>query len=75
MFGRIALNLHHILIFMLNWRTVVGFILLAGGIVGLYTIIGNHVKSNPLAAEVGCVVWMAAGVFLMVKGMNNNKTS
>ena len=50
-----------------------GFILLAGGIVGLYTIMGNKVKSSPLAAETGCVIWMAAGIFLLIKGINNNK--
>lgn len=60
---------------MLNWRTVVGFILLAGGIIGLYTIIGNHLKASPIAAETGCIIWMAAGVFLMIKGMNNNKAA
>jgi len=60
---------------MLNWRTIVGFILLAGGIVGLYTIIGNHVKSSPFSAEVGCVIWMAVGIFFMIRGMNNNKAA
>ena len=54
---------------------MVGVILLGVGIVVLYTIMTHHVKSNPLGAEAGCVIWIGVGIFLIVKGMNGNKTS
>ena len=56
---------------MFNWKTVLGFILLFAGIIGLYTILGNHVKSSPIAAETGCVIWMGVGILFVIRGMGN----
>jgi len=53
---------------MRNWRTLLGLLLLAVGIVQLYTILGSKLKSSPVAAEIGCCIWMGAGIFLFIKG-------
>ena len=55
---------------MINWRTILGLVLLFFGIKQLYTILGNTVKATPVYATAGCVIWMAAGTFLVVRGMS-----
>ena len=54
---------------MINWRTILGLALLFFGVKELYTIVRNTTRSTPVYAEIGCVIWMAAGTFLIVKGL------
>ena len=62
---------------MINWRTIIGFALLLFGIKELYTITGNTAAvqpgTNPLYAEIGCGVWMAVGLFLLIRGITAKK--
>ncbi|MCW3123262.1 MAG: hypothetical protein JWQ38_2754 [Flavipsychrobacter sp.] len=57
---------------MINWRTIVGLILLTFGVRQLYNMIANpatmNTSANPIFVGFGCVVWMGVGVYLMVKG-------
>ena len=55
---------------MINWRTILGLTLLFFGVKELYTIVGNSSRSTPVYAEIGCVIWMAAGTFFIVKGLS-----
>ena len=54
----------------MNWRVLGGLALLLAGIAELYTVTSNPVKpgSSRLYAELGCGVWMAAGIFLIIRG-------
>jgi len=54
---------------MINWRIIVGLVLLFFGIKQLYAILGSTVKSTPVYVVVGCVIWVAAGTFLIIKGL------
>jgi len=40
----------------------------------MYVLIANrdHIKpgESPVYATAGCIVWMAVGVFLIIKGLN-----
>jgi len=57
----------------MSWKSILGLVLLLGGTMGLYTAIANTaaIKPNmsPAAVELGCIIWMAVGVFLIMKGM------
>jgi hypothetical protein len=57
---------------MINWRTIVGLLLMTFGVRQLYNIIANpsavNTGTNPAYAKIGCVVWMGVGVYLLVKG-------
>lgn len=57
---------------MINWRTIVGLLLMTFGVRQLYNIIANPAAvtagTNPAYAKIGCVVWMGVGVYLLVKG-------
>jgi len=65
--------------FMINWRTILGFVLLLVGIKELYTIIGNAAAlkagTNPLYPEIGCGMWMAIGLYFIIRGITMKKTN
>lgn len=56
----------------MNWRIILGLILLIVGMMELYSVMANKevVKfaMPPIYVEVACLVWMGAGVMLIVKG-------
>jgi len=62
---------------MINWRTIVGFILLAVGVRQLYVLFAGAAKvtNPPLSAEIGCGVWMAVGIYFIIRGMTMKKTN
>jgi ascorbate-specific PTS system EIIC-type component UlaA len=62
----------------MNWRIVVGIIFLVAGMVILYSLIEANAKqqlsSNPIYAQIGCGVWMAVGIFLILQGVKGKGT-
>ena len=56
----------------MNWRAILGLVLLIIGMWELYLVTANKdvAKFNmpPLYIEIGCLVWMAVGVMLIVRG-------
>ena len=56
----------------MNWRTILGLILLIVGMWELYSVMANSaavkLSMSPAYIEFACIVWMAVGVFLIVKG-------
>ena len=62
---------------MINWRTIVGFILLIIGIRQLYILFAGAAKATttPLSAEIGCGVWMAVGIYFIIRGITMKKTN
>jgi uncharacterized membrane protein len=60
---------------MINWRSIVGLVFLIAGMMKFYSIIAANsagtLSGSPVYAEIGCVVWMAVGVFLVIKGVRN----
>lgn len=57
---------------MINWRTIVGLLLMTFGIRQLYNIIANpgvvNAGTNPAYAKIGCAVWMGVGVYFFLRG-------
>ncbi len=57
----------------MNWKIIVGLLFLLGGMKVLYELIekssSGQLAETPVYAEVGCVVWMAVGIFLVMSGM------
>jgi uncharacterized membrane protein len=48
-----------------------GLMLLLLGMMGLYSVMGDSATKfsmSPVAIKSGCIIWMAVGVFLLVKG-------
>jgi hypothetical protein len=64
-------------IIIMNWRALLGLALLLAGMAQMYVLIANrnNIKpgETPVYAIAGCVVWMAAGVFLIIKGMSKKE--
>ena len=62
----------------MNWRMLLGLVLLLGGTAKLYTIIANMAAikpgPSPVYAEIGCAIWMAVGIFLIIKGAGKKET-
>ena len=60
---------------MINWRTVLGLILLLVGVEQLYTLNAGTIKpgSNSNSAEVGCGIWVVVGLYLIVRGVTTKK--
>lgn len=60
---------------MINWRSILGLVLLLAGIKQLYTLIALPPAPgfNPIPAGIGCVVWMGVGVYLVIKGTTMKK--
>jgi hypothetical protein len=60
---------------MFNWRTIIGLVLLLAGMNELYSIqtTPSSVKLNfsPVYVQAACIVWIAVGVFLIIKGLKN----
>ena len=56
---------------MINWRSILGLVFLIGGIARMYTLIAGTYGGTPVYGEIGCVIWMLVGVFLIIKGMTN----
>lgn len=56
----------------MNWRVILGLLLLLFGMFGLYNVMANaagvRYGMSPERIEIGCIIWMAVGVFLIVKG-------
>ncbi len=60
---------------MLNWRSILGLVLLLAGLNEFY-----NVQTHPEAVQlnfphlylkIACIIWIIAGVFLIVKGIKN----
>jgi hypothetical protein len=60
---------------MFNWRTIIGLVLLLAGMNELYSIQTTpaSVKLNysPTYIQAACIIWMAVGVFLIIKGLKS----
>ena len=60
---------------LMNWRILLGLVLLLVGMAELYTVIANRAAIKPgntsVYAGLGCAVWMAVGVFFIIKGAGN----
>ena len=60
---------------MINWRIIVGIVLLFIGIKQLYTLLATApVAHNSLYSEAGCGIWMAIGVYFIIRGITFRKT-
>jgi hypothetical protein len=61
----------------MSWRIILGLTLLLIGMMELYSVMANsevvRQKMSPVYMEAGCVIWMAVGVLLIVKGMKDKK--
>ncbi len=55
----------------MGWRVIVGLVLLIVGMMELYSVTANKagIKSiSPGLVQFACLIWMAVGVFFIVKG-------
>lgn len=61
----------------MNWRALVGLAFLLAGMAQLYFVIAGEaakkIGGNPLLSKIGCVVWMAVGVFLIIQGLKKKE--
>jgi hypothetical protein len=62
----------------MNWRVLVGLLLLLIGVKVLYTAIAGSeaaaaVGVSVLYAKIGSVVWIGVGLYFLVKGMTRNE--
>ena len=59
----------------MNWRIILGLILLLVGMFELYAVMANtgavKLSMSPAYIELACIIWMAVGVFLIVKGVKS----
>lgn len=53
----------------MNWRIIVGLGLLLLGIKVLYSAIAT----NATGGKIGSAIWIAVGLYLLVKGMTKNE--
>jgi len=64
---------------MLNWRTILGLILILLGVKGLYMVYYQPGSLNssisPAYVGIGCVVWALVGMFLLVQGTKKKDTT
>jgi len=60
---------------MINWKTIVGIILLLVSIRQLYVLSNETAVAgvDTLWKKVGCGIWMAVGLFLVLRGMTTKK--
>jgi len=56
---------------LMNWRILIGMIFLLAGVARLYMLMTAKLGGTPIYGEVGCVIWMLVGIYLVIKGMNN----
>ena len=56
----------------MNWRTILGLLLLLVGMYELYSVMANtgvvKFSASPGYIKFACIVWMAVGVFFILKG-------
>ena len=61
----------------MNWRALVGLAFLIAGMMKLYSLISGQaagkLSADPIYAEIGCGVWMAVGVFLIIQGLKKKE--
>ena len=62
----------------MNWRIVVGLLLLLIGIKVLYTAIAGSdaaaaAGTSVLMPKIGSVIWIGVGLYFLVKGMTKNE--
>ncbi len=53
----------------MNWRVIVGLALLLIGIKVLYSALAT----NATGGKIGSGIWIAVGLYLLVKGMTKNE--
>ena len=62
----------------MNWRMLLGLVFLLLGMKALYDVIGDgamgKLSGSPLYTEIGCVIWITAGIFFIIKGAGNKKS-
>ena len=56
----------------MNWRIIIGLGLLLLGIKVLYTALATP-GNNMMAGKVGSGIWIAVGLYLLVKGMTKTE--
>jgi hypothetical protein len=56
----------------MNWRSIIGLVFLIGGVWRLYVLFTSNLGGTPIYGEVGCVIWMLVGVYLIIKGVTSN---
>ena len=55
----------------MNWRSIIGLVFLLAGIARLYMLLTANLGGTPIYGEIGCVIWMLVGVYLITKGVTN----
>jgi hypothetical protein len=56
---------------MINWKSIIGLFFLIASVAKLYTLYAGNIIGTPVYAEIGCVIWMLVGVYLIIKGITN----
>lgn len=62
---------------MLNWKTILGLLLILVGAQGLYMVYYQPKSINPsvspTAVASGCVIWALVGMFLLIQGVKKKE--
>ena len=57
----------------MNRRIILGLVFLLAGMMKIYQLIADNaahkLDSNPIYAEIGCVIWMSVGLYLIVNAL------
>jgi uncharacterized membrane protein len=60
---------------MVNWRTILGLVLLLVGVEQLFTLnaVATKAGSSNTFAEIGCAIWIFVGAYLVFRGVTAKK--
>jgi hypothetical protein len=62
----------------MNWKIIVGILIIFGGVKEFFAEMSDHknaaIHYNPIYAQLGCLTFIALGIYLTIKGRQQKKT-
>jgi hypothetical protein len=62
----------------MNWKIIVGILIIFGGGKEFFAEMSDHKNAvthyNPIYAQLGCLTFIALGIYLIIKGRQQKKT-